>query len=63
IFPISIALKGQHILVRRNAVGHDLFYIALSGRWILKFHDSHRVAVGWIMLPLWGVGNFIVNGY
>jgi hypothetical protein len=34
--------------------------IALSGRWILKIHDSHRVAVGWIILPRWGVGNFIV---
>jgi hypothetical protein len=34
--------------------------IALSGRWILKIHDSHRIAVGWIILPRWGVGNFIV---
>ncbi|MDR1924145.1 MAG: hypothetical protein LBQ66_07200, partial [Planctomycetaceae bacterium] len=84
-----IALKGQHILARRNAAGYDFSNIhrperatyssppqrggvrfninkpsrsdiALSGRWILKIHDSHRVAVGWIMLPRWGVGNFIV---
>ncbi|MDR1923817.1 MAG: hypothetical protein LBQ66_05545 [Planctomycetaceae bacterium] len=34
-----------------------LDYVAPLGRWILKIHDSHRVAVGWIMLPRWGVGN------
>ncbi|MDR1923667.1 MAG: hypothetical protein LBQ66_04765 [Planctomycetaceae bacterium] len=42
-------------------MGHDLFYIALSGRWILKIHDSHRVAVGWIILPRWGVWEFYCN--